>query len=76
VDVETLGVGDPVTDVLAEGLADRDVLDDGEALGDELGLCVGLALGEALGDCELATQVGVTTRGELDAPPVDPGVPL
>jgi hypothetical protein len=75
VDGEVVGVGDPVPDVLADGLGDVDELGDGEVVvGVGLDDCVGLALGDPLADGEPAAQLGVIRGGKLWSGPLAPGL--
>jgi len=71
-DGELLGEGDPLLDVLDEGLDDGDWLGDCEGVEDELGVPLGLALRGGEDDPEPARQLAA---GMADWPlfrPLDP----
>jgi hypothetical protein len=57
VDGELVGEGDALLDVLDEGLDDGDELGDGEGLEDGLGVPLGLTLGDGDSDPELGRQL-------------------
>jgi hypothetical protein len=73
-DGEPLGDGDPLLDVVDEGLGDGDELGDCDGLGDVLGEGVVLVLGDAVGDREPVRQLAAAIDdwlpvGVLDAEP-------